>query len=142
MSPTQRPANEWRAVGIALLAIGAAVAVFAVLAYRSNVDTLAGDRREVAALELEIDSVRKAWQRDTVAESAARLRDDLRRREYLLGRRAFHVPVRAEAVARWWRPGGSGFMALVIATLLVAIGALSLQRARRLTDRRSAPPEG
>jgi hypothetical protein len=142
MSATQRPANEWRAVGIALLAIGAAVVVLTVLAYRDNVDTLAGDRRQVAALELEIDSVRKAWQRDTVAESTARLRDDLRRREFLLGRRAFHVPVRAESVARWWRPGGTGFTALVIATLLIVLGAISLHRARRLSDPRPVPPGG
>jgi hypothetical protein len=142
MSPVRRSPREWRALGIALMAIGASVAVFAILAYRHSVDTLAGDRREVAALEREIDSVRQAWQRDTIGESTARLRDDLRRREYLLGRRAFHVPVRAESVALWWRPGGTGFNALVIAMLLVAIGAIALHRARRLSDQRSAPPEG
>lgn len=142
MTRPPRPAHEWRDLGVAVLVLGLFAAVMPLVAYWHQVRTLASDRREVAGLTSQLDSVRAEWQRDTLAATSGRLRSEIQQREYLLGRRSYHVVWRSQAVAGWWRPWGPGLGGTVGGIGLILIGLALRRHARRLTASRSAPPAG
>lgn len=127
---TRTPA-DLRRIGLVAITVGLAAIVLAVVAYRGNVKTLAGDRRDVAGLERQLDSARAALRAATDSGAAARLREEIRTREYGLSRRAFHIPPREEAVRTWWRPTGTGGLASVLGIILLALGVIAVRSGRR-----------
>ena len=127
---TRSPA-DLRRIGFVAITIGLAAIVLAVVAYRDNVKTLAGDRREVAGLERQLDSARAVLRATADSGAAARLREEIRTREYGLSRRAFHIPLRDEAVRTWWRPTGRGGLAVAFGLILLALGITAVRSGRR-----------
>ena len=126
-----RAPSDIRRLGIVAITMGIAALAISLYAYLDNVRTLAGDQRDVAGLERQLDSVRALARSAGDTAVARRLSEEVSMREYGLSRRAFHVPMRAESVRTWWTLRGAGIRWTALGVLLVALGAISARSGRR-----------
>lgn len=131
MSPITRSASDLRLAGILGVTLGLALLVLDPLVYRFHRTTLAGDTRDVAGMQRQLDSVRRVHRGTADSATRARLADELRTREAGIARRAYHIPGRAETVRRWWTPSGPGLLLGGAGAVLLALGVTALRSARR-----------
>lgn len=89
------------------------------------------DVQAVNRLGEELDSTGAALAGATTPADSARLADDIRAREYWLGRHQYHVPRRQTELERWWRPTGPGTLTVAVGLVLVAISVALLRRHKR-----------
>ena len=89
------------------------------------------DVEGISRLREELDSTRAVLALATTAADSARLADDVRTREYWYDRLQFHVPLREERLAGWWKPTGFGTLTVTFGMLLIVIGLMALRRRKR-----------
>jgi hypothetical protein len=125
-----RSPGDRRRLGAALITIGIATISFMLLAHQHSRKTLAGDQRDVAGLQRQLDSVRALHRTATDSATAQRLRDEVTMRERGLSRRAFHIPLRQESQRIWWTLPGSGVRWTALGALLIALGLIAVRSGR------------
>jgi hypothetical protein len=113
------------------LIIGAVAALGAVALGRTQRRTYDEDVRDIAAVRVILDTKRQALAKATMARDSAILLKESSEREYFLGRREYHMPFRAAAIARWWAPTGRGTLLFIAGVALVAVGGGMLLADRR-----------
>ena len=86
--------------------------------------------RDIAALRVELDSVRSALAQASASADSVRLAGNVALRTYFLGRREYHVPPRQAAIDRWWTLTGAGTLICAVGALLVVVAAVAGRRAR------------
>jgi hypothetical protein len=130
MALVTRAPGDMRRIGVFAITLGVAAIVLMVYAYRDNRTTLAGDIRDVAGLQRQLDSVRTLHGATTDSATTKRLGDEVTMREMGLSRRAFHIPMRQESVRRWWTLSGAGVRWIALGGLFVALGTIVLRSGR------------
>ena len=105
------------ALALGLIAIVTPITVYV---YQSRVheQDLAG----ISQLRVTLDSTRVTLAAATTAADSLRLADEIQARAQALGRRAYHVPLRAARLERWWRPMGFGTLTVAVGAALVVVG--------------------
>ncbi len=88
------------------------------------------DVQGISALRDRLESVRAELASATTAADSAGLLREIREREYFLGRRQFHVPLREAQLAGWWRPTSIGTLAVAFGGVLWVVGLFRLWRAK------------
>lgn len=82
------------------------------------------DLRGIANLRRALDSTRVLLGTATTAADSLRLGDAVKEREYYLGRREFHVPLRQEGLDAFWTPTGRGPIYLACGAALIILGVV------------------
>ncbi len=123
--------RDMQRIGTVAVTLGVAAIVMMLYAYQDNRKTLAGDLRDVAGLQRQLDSVRALQRTPTDSATAKRLGDEVAVRENGLSRRAFHIPMRQESVRLWWTFSGAGVRWMILSAILLVIGTIALRSARR-----------
>ena len=114
---------------IAFLLAGSAFIVGAFLLSGIRERGHAEDLGGIARLQVILDSTRGALAAATTATDSTRIAAEVKEREYYLGRRAFHVPLRQESIDAWWTLSGAGARFLILGALcILAAGVLTIRR--------------
>jgi hypothetical protein len=114
---------------IALLLAGSAFIVGAFLLSGIRERGHAEDLRGIAGLRVLLDSTRGALAAATTATDSTRIAREVTEREFYLGRRTFHVPLRQESIDAWWTLRGEGARFLILGALcILAAGVLTIRR--------------
>ena len=113
--------------GVVWIAFGMVLLVFVFVMNENDRRLLDDDRRDVAGLTAQLDSVRSTLALATSAADSGSITSEVQMREARLARRAFHIPMRAERVEQWWSLTGGGSIGLFFALLLLGLGVWSLR---------------
>lgn len=115
---------------LALLALGALFIAGTVALDRKNRRDHAADLSGISNLRRALDSTRAALAVAPTAADSTRLAEQVKEREYYLGRREFHVPLRQEGLDGFWQKTGSGTILVGTGIVLIILGAVSLRPPR------------
>ena len=120
----------WRFLLMAV--VGAALAAGAVFGDRVRQRNQAYDVRNIAAMQVKLDSVRAQYLTATTASDSTRLKAEIDARVYGIGRWQYHVPIRQRTLDSWWTASGIGTWLVVAGAVLIFSGlALARRTARR-----------
>lgn len=86
------------------------------------------DVRGIANLRHLRDSVKAALAVASSAADSTRLTAEITEREYYLGRREFHVPLRKEANDRRWKATGPGTIGVAVGAAFIILGVVLVRR--------------
>ena len=86
------------------------------------------DLRGIANLRRMLDSTRAALAVAPSAADSARLAAEITEREFYIGRRAFHVPLRQESQDRRWKATGMGTIWVAAGAAFIILGVVLLRR--------------
>lgn len=89
---------------------------------------LAAERREIALLRDSLGSTRTRLGVARTSADSTRLVEEIRSREYFIGRREFHLPVRQERLREWWQRTGPGTLGVALFVVLVTGGVVARRR--------------
>lgn len=113
------------------LLLGVTLAALSVIVHLNLKHDAAKDLRGIAALRRTLDTTRVALASAANSTDSARIATQIAEREYYLGRREFHLPLRQATLDGWWRRTGPGTLLLAAGGVLIAIAGWLFRRDSR-----------